>query len=171
MNLAVRLMISVIGGSEAGPSALEAAERVGAEIARQGAVLVCGGLGGVMEAACRGAKREGGLTVGILPMDSHNYANKYVDIAIPTGLGHARNYLVARAGMGVIAIDGAAGTLSEMAIAWFSDRPIASVVSSGGWAEQLAGKKIDHRRRDTVYAAENPEDAVRYIVRAIRRED
>ncbi|RLI53125.1 MAG: TIGR00725 family protein, partial [Candidatus Thorarchaeota archaeon] len=68
-------------------------------------------------------------------------------------------------------IDGAAGTLSEMAIAWFSDRPIASVVSSGGWAEQLAGKKIDHRRRDTVYAAENPEDAVRYIVRAIRRED
>ena len=167
----MRLMISVIGGSEAGSSALEAAERVGAEIARQGAVLVSGGRGGVMEAACRGAKREGGLTVGILPMDSHNYANKYVDIAIPSGFGHARNYLVARAGMGVIAIDGAAGTLSEMAIAWFSDRPIASVASSGGWAEQLAGKKIDHRRRDTVYAAESPEDAVRYIVRAIRRED
>ncbi|MFX1580589.1 MAG: TIGR00725 family protein, partial [Promethearchaeota archaeon] len=153
-------MISVIGGSVSSPNNLELAEKVGAEIAKKGAILVCGGLGGVMEAACRGAKKEGGQTLGILPTDSKEHANDFVDIAIPTGFGYARNFLVAKTGDAVIAIDGQAGTLSEMAIAWFSDKPLVALEPSGGWAARLAGQKIDERRTDSIYAAKTPEEAV-----------
>ncbi len=162
-------MIAVIGGSSAGDKALTYAEQLGKEIASRGAVLVCGGLGGVMEAACKGAKSMGGTTVGILPTDTHNHANQFVDIAIPTGLGYARNFLVAKSGHAVIAIDGSAGTLSEMAIAWFSDRPIIALEPSGGWAAELAGKKIDSRREDCVYAATTPKDAVDIAFEALKR--
>ncbi len=161
-------MIAVIGGSTADDAILQMAEEVGREIARRGAVLVCGGLGGVMEAACRGAKEEGGITVGILPTDSHAHANDYVDIAIPTGFGYGRNVLVAKGGMGVIAIAGMAGTLSEMAIAWFSDRPIAGLVASGGWAKRLSGEKIDERREDFVYPAQSPKEAVDYLFKKLK---
>ncbi|TFF93241.1 TIGR00725 family protein [Candidatus Thorarchaeota archaeon] len=160
-------MIAVIGGSSAGEEALTYAEQLGKEIASRGAVLVCGGLGGVMEAACRGAKREGGITVGILPTDAHSHANRFVDISIPTGLGYGRNFLVAKSGHAVIAIDGSAGTLSEMAIAWFSDRPIVALKPSGGWAERLAGTQIDNRREDRVYAATSAKDAVDIVFDAL----
>ncbi len=160
-------VISVIGGSNSSSDVIELAERVGAEIAKRGAVLCCGGLGGVMEAACKGAKREGGQTLGILPTDAKEHANEYVDIAIPTGLGYARNFLVAKTGDAVIAIDGLAGTLSEMAIAWFSDKPVVSLVPTGGWAAKLAGQKIDERRADIVYAANSPEEAVEMVFKAL----
>ena len=163
-------VISVIGGSESTQKNLELAERVGSEIAKKGVILCCGGLGGVMEAACRGAKREGGQTLGILPTDAKEHANEFVDIAIPTGLGYARNYLVAKAGDAVIAIDGSAGTLSEMAIAWFSNKPVVSLVPTGGWAAKLAGEKIDERRADTVYAAKSPEEAVELVFKAMNWE-
>ncbi|MGD9397528.1 MAG: TIGR00725 family protein [Candidatus Thorarchaeota archaeon] len=160
-------VISVIGGSDSSPSNLELAERVGAEIARRGAILACGGLGGVMEAACRGAKNAGGQTLGILPTDAKEHANEYVDIAIPTGLGYARNFLVAKTGDAVIAIDGAAGTLSEMAIAWFSNKPVIALVPTGGWAAKLAGERIDERRADSVYGASTPEEAVEMVFQAM----
>jgi uncharacterized protein (TIGR00725 family) len=160
-------IISVIGGSDSSPTNLELAEKVGCEIAKRGAILACGGLGGVMEAACRGAKMEGGQTLGILPTDSKEHANEFVDIAIPTGLGYARNFLVAKAGDAVIAIDGQAGTLSEMAIAWFSNKPVISLVQSGGWAAKLAGERIDERRADSVYAASSPEEAVEMVFQAM----
>ena len=121
--------IAVIGVGQPSPQEAQLAEEVGRELAMRGAIIVCGGLGGVMEAACRGAKNEGGQTVGILPSDAKEHANEYVDIAIPTGLGYARNYLVAKTGDAVIAIDGSAGTLSEMAIAWFSNKPVISLVT------------------------------------------
>ena len=156
-------IISVIGGSDSSSSNLDLAERVGAEIAKRGAILACGGLGGVMEAACRGAKNAGGQTLGILPSDVKEHANEFVDIAIPTGLGYARNFLVAKTGDAVIAIDGSAGTLSEIAIAWFSNKPVISLVQSGGWAAKLAGERIDERRSDTVYAASTPEEAVEMV--------
>ncbi|MHA2021532.1 MAG: TIGR00725 family protein [Candidatus Thorarchaeota archaeon] len=152
--------ISVIGGSDSDKNVLKLAEAVGEEIAKRGAAVVCGGLGGVMEAACRGAKKHGGMTIGILPTDIKEHANSYVDIAIPTGMGYARNFLVAKTGDAVIAIAGSAGTLSEMAIAWFSDKPVIALVPSGGWAKRLAGTKIDERRHDVVYPAETPQDAV-----------
>ncbi|MFX1560283.1 MAG: TIGR00725 family protein [Promethearchaeota archaeon] len=160
-------VISVIGGSDSSLRNLELAERVGAEIAKRGAVLVCGGLGGVMEAACRGAKNEGGQTLGILPTDAKEHANEFVDIAIPTGLGYARNFLVAKTGDAVIAIDGLAGTLSEIAIAWFSNKPIISLVPTGGWAAKLAGERIDERRVDAIYAANTPEEAVEMVFQAM----
>ncbi len=159
--------ISVIGGSDSNKSVLEMAEAVGEEIAKRGAAVVCGGLGGVMEAVCRGAKKHGGITIGILPTDFKEHANSYVDIAIPTGMGYARNFLVAKTGDAVIAIAGSAGTLSEMAIAWFSDRPVIALVSSGGWAKRLAGTKIDERRQDVVIAAETPQDAVEKAFKAL----
>jgi len=104
---------------------------VGREIARQGAVLVCGGLGGSMEAACRGAKEEGGITIGIIPTYDKGDANCWVDIVIPTGLGHARNNLVVATGDAVIGVGGGWGTLSELSIAVKMGKP---VVVLDGWS-------------------------------------
>ncbi len=157
----------MIGGADCGIETLELAEKVGEEIAKSGAALICGGLGGVMESACKGAKKHHGITIGILPSMEKENANAYVDISIPTGLGYARNFLVARAGDAVIAIGGSAGTLSEMAIAWFSDKPIVALASSGGWAERLAGEKIDTRREDVVLAAHSAEEAVGIVIREL----
>ena len=95
----------------------EEAEEVGRELARAGALLVCGGLGGAMEAACRGAKAEGGTTLGILPGADRDAANPYVDVAVPTGRGEARNALVVRSADALIAVSGGYGTLSEIALA------------------------------------------------------
>ena len=106
-----------MGPGEAGARELELAAEVGAELARKGAVIVCGGLGGVMEAACRGARAEGGTTIGILPGLDRSAANPHVEVAIPTGLGEARNALVVRAADVLIAVGGAYGTLSEIALA------------------------------------------------------
>jgi len=166
LTVAMRI-ISVIGGADSNQKTLELAERIGEEIARKGVALLCGGLGGIMEAACRGAKKQDGLTIGILPTDAKEHANQYVDIAIPTGMGYARNFLVAKGGDGVIAIDGSAGTLSEIAIAWFSDKPVVALAPSGGWAGELAGKRIDSRRSDVIHSASTPEEAVNAIFKAL----
>lgn len=107
--------IAVIGGAKAEAKYLEWATEVGRLIAKRGGILVCGGLGGVMEAACKGAKKAGGLTIGILPGKDRAEANEYVDVAIPTGLGFTRNSLVAMNADVVIAVDGQYGTLSEIA--------------------------------------------------------
>ena len=110
-----RIRIAVIGGSRPGRQALDTALEVGRLIARSGAVVVCGGLGGVMEAASRGAREEGGLVVGILPGNSPADANPWVDIPIATGLGYTRNALVVMNADAIIAVDGEYGTLSEIA--------------------------------------------------------
>ena len=108
-------VISVIGaGNNASTEAVEMAEEVGRELAKRGAVVVCGGLNGVMEAVCRGAKSEGGVTIGVLPGDDPESANSYVDFPVPTGMGHARNAIVVKTGLAVLAVDGAFGTLSEI---------------------------------------------------------
>ena len=108
------MIISVIGEGNARPDIAELAERVGAELARRGVSVVCGGLGGVMEAACRGAKSAGGTTIGILPGNDPNDGNQWVDIPILTGMGYARNVIVVKTGMAAIAVGGAFGTLSEI---------------------------------------------------------
>jgi uncharacterized protein (TIGR00725 family) len=118
------IKISVIGGSEVGEDIYNLAFEVGKEIAKNGAVLVCGGLSGVMEAACRGAGEEGGLTIGILPFTDENYANEYVDIKIPTGIGFARNLSVVLSAHAVIAVDGSYGTLSEISYALTFKKPV-----------------------------------------------
>jgi len=103
---------------------------VGRLLAEHGAVLVCGGLGGTMEAACRGAKQAGGTTVGLLPGESRSDANRFVDVAIPTGLGEARNALVVRSADVVVAVGGGYGTLSEIALALKMGK---RVVGLGTW--------------------------------------
>lgn len=141
------------------------AERVGRAIVEQGCVLVCGGMGGVMEAACRGgrAAREAGadgLVVGILPVAELDGGNPFCDVVIPTGMGVARNVLVVRSADAVILVGGGAGTLSEAAYAWQFGKPIVAVAASGGWAARLAGQTIDARRPDRVLTAGTPEEAV-----------
>ena len=122
--------MAVIGSASCSPEVARSAEGVGRQIARCGAVLVCGGRGGVMEAACRGAKAEGGTTVGILPGLDRQEANAYVDIPIVTGLGEARNAIVVRTADAVIAVSGGYGTLSEIGLALKMGRP---VVGLGTW--------------------------------------
>jgi len=122
-------MISVVGGSFAGEEMLALAEEVGAAIARVGAVLVCGGLGGVMEAACRGASREGGTSLGFLPGNDRGSANPYVTLAVPTGMGLMRNDLVVLSGQAVIAVDGGYGTLNEVTCALNRGIPVVSLRS------------------------------------------
>ena len=116
--------IAVIGGSEPSMEEAQLAETVGRELAKQGAILICGGMGGVMEAACRGASSEGGITIGILPGDSRQAANPYVQIPIATGIGYARNIAVVKSAQAVIAIGGSYGTLSEISYALQSGIPI-----------------------------------------------
>jgi len=118
------IKISVIGGSQVDSEIYNLAYEVGKEIARNGAVLICGGLSGVMEASCKGAKEEGGLTVGIIPTEDENDANKYVDIKIPTGIGYARNVPIILSAHAVIAINGSSGTLSEIGYALTFNKPI-----------------------------------------------
>ncbi|MCL2281276.1 MAG: TIGR00725 family protein [Dehalococcoidia bacterium] len=116
--------MAVIGSSQATPAELAVAEQVGREIARAGAVLICGGMGGVMEAACKGAYQEEGLTIGILPGETRFHANEYVKIPIVTGIGYARNITVVKSSQAVIAISGSYGTLSEIGYALQSGLPV-----------------------------------------------
>lgn len=119
--------IAVIGSGGRDPRGEQLSEEVGRRLALSGEVLICGGLGGSMEAACRGAKREGGRTVGILPGDSRTDANPFLDVAITTGLGEARNVLVVRAADGVVAVRGGYGTLSEIGFALRMGKPVVGL--------------------------------------------
>jgi uncharacterized protein (TIGR00725 family) len=130
MEIRGRLRIGVIGGAQADNHSLETAFRVGQLIAEKKAVLICGGLSGVMEAAARGAKKAGGTTMGILPGNSPKDANPYIDIAIATGLGYARNSLVAMNSDVLIAIDGQYGTLTEIAYGQIYGK---KVIGIGTW--------------------------------------
>ena len=117
-------IIAVIGGSECGKEIEKLAYETGREIAKAGYFLVCGGMQGVMEAACRGAKDEGGMTVGILPGKSKSEANEFIDIPIVTAMSHARNAIIVRTADAVIAIGGKYGTLSEIGLAKSIDKPV-----------------------------------------------
>ena len=108
-------IVGVIGSSVADPEIIRIAEEVGEEIARRGAAVVCGGLTGVMEAVCRGARKEGGLTIGIIPSDNKADANQYIQIPIVTGMGMGRNVMLVKTADVVIAVGGEYGTLSEIA--------------------------------------------------------
>ena len=119
-----KTIIGVIGASRPSPDGLVLAEAIGREIARRGAVLVCGGLGGVMEAAARGVFEAGGEVVGVLPGSDGTSANPFVTIAIPTNMGHARNVIIAHTADALIAVEGEYGTLSETAIGLKLGKPV-----------------------------------------------
>lgn len=147
-----RARVAVIGGGRPGRPVLEAAREVGRRLAEAGAVVVCGGLGGVMEAVCRGAREAGGLSVGILPGASPADANPWVDLAVATGLGYTRNALVVMNADAVIAVDGEYGTLSEIAFGKIHGK---TVVGLGTW--EVEG----------VVPAETPEEAVRLALEGL----
>lgn len=146
-------IIAVIGAGQTDARVEEIAERVGAALARAGARLICGGLLGVMAAACRGAKRAGGFTIGVLPGYSTTDANPWVDVPIATGLGEARNLVIVRTADAVIAVGGRYGTLTEIAFALHHGK---RVVGLGSW--RLAH---DEGLPDPVLHASDPEEAVR----------
>lgn len=123
----VRPLIAVVGGSACSPAEAELAEDVGRRLAGAGAMVVCGGLGGVMEAVARGVREAGGLTIGILPGADPHDANAFVDVPLATGMGEMRNALIVRAARAVIAIGGGHGTLSEVALALRIGTPVVGL--------------------------------------------
>ena len=157
------LIIAVIGGGDPPPRALALAEEVGRELARRGVTVVCGGLTGVMEAVCRGAKSEGGTTIGILPGNEPVVANHYIDYPIMTGMGYARNVIVVKTGRAAIAVDGAYGTLSEIGHALGDGIPVVGLET---W---------ELPQRDDlplkVVRAESPQDAVDKAIAAAHERD
>lgn len=155
------IFVSVIGtGDDATVRDRQLAEEVGRLLAEHGAVVVCGGLNGVMEAACRGAKSAGGLTIGLLPGSDAADANEWVDIPVPTGLGYARNSIVVKAGQAVIAVAGAFGTLSEIGHAVAEGK---TVVGLETWELYRKGALDGH-----IVRANNPEEAVAKAVAAAK---
>jgi uncharacterized protein (TIGR00725 family) len=150
---------AVVGASDPTPEQEAAAEQVGAALASMGAVVVCGGLGGVMAAACRGAKRAGGTTVGILPGSDPAEANRWVDVVVPTGMGEARNALVVAAAGAVVAVGGGYGTLSEIALARRAGKPVFGL---GTWSLVRPDGEPD----DGVIGADGPDEAAALAVAA-----
>ena len=126
----MKLIIAVIGGGTCTTEETALAEETGRLLAQHGAVLVCGGLGGVMEAAAKGAKANAGTTVGILPGPDAAAANAYIDVPLATGLGEMRNFLIVRTAHALIAIGGGVGTLSEIALAQRIGKPVVGLHDS-----------------------------------------
>jgi hypothetical protein len=159
MNTGRQKIISVIGASSPSAQEYKYAVEAGRLLAENGLAVVCGGLGGVMEGACRGARLEGGLTIGILPVEDRSLANDFIDIVIPTCLGTARNAIVAQCGEAAIAIGGSFGTLSEIAFALESGRTVAALSS---W-------RLEEPRLDSAsfVRVDTPQEAVATVLKAV----
>ncbi|AUG46127.1 TIGR00725 family protein [Haloarcula taiwanensis] len=150
------MRVSVIGGSTVTDEQYQQAREVGRQLGEHGHDIVCGGLTGVMEAACHGASEAGGHTIGILPSERRAAANDYVETAIATGLGNARNVLVVMNGAAVVAVDGGPGTLSELGHALDMGRPVAGL----GTHRLDGGDAIEH--------VDTPAEAVEYVESAVQ---
>lgn len=156
------MIIAVIGSSNPpNPELIDLGERVGRELAKRGVTVVCGGLSGVMEAVCRGAKSEGGTTIGILPGRVPTDANQYVDIPIVTTMGYSRNIIVVHTGVACIAVGGAFGTLCEIAYALDARIP---VVGLNTWSFTATGEGTPIH--DRIISAADPVDAVEKAIQA-----
>ena len=160
-----KLQIAVIGyNKECSEIASKMAYDVGREIAAAGAVLVCGGLGGVMESACRGAKENGGTTLGIIPQEEFSYANEFCDIVVCTGIGFARDFIVASSADGIIAVGGGVGTLIEMGAGYMNKKTVVAISGTGGVAEKYGGKYLDERNHVRILTAPDASAAVKIIL-------
>jgi uncharacterized protein (TIGR00725 family) len=154
------MFVAVVGGAQCSRDEAKLAEAVGVELAKKKVTLICGGLGGVMAAACKGARSAGGKTVGIVPGNTRDEANSYVDIPIVTGIGEARNVIVVNTAQAVIAIGGKFGTLAEIAYALRSKTP---VVGLNTWTLSKNGRLVK-----SIIAANNPKEAVEKALAAIK---
>jgi uncharacterized protein (TIGR00725 family) len=186
-------IIAIIGTSSASEKVIQVAEQLGTLLIENGYRIISGGLSGIMEAVSKGARKsemhQDGDIIGILPGFSKFDANKFVDIAIPTGFGYARNLIIVNAADVVVAIAGGSGTLSEIAFAWQFQKPIIGLdfkpersiidkinaLSSGdfkksvGWSSIIGGLKLDETRTDTIYSAANPEEVIKLIKKILSK--
>ena len=154
------IIIAVIGTRQPSLEEAKLAEEVGRELAKNGAVLICGGLGGVMENACRGACAEGGLTIGVLPGDDSKSANPYVQIPIVTGVGYARNVIIVKSAQAIIAVGGGYGTLTEIGYALDSRKPVIGLKT---W-KISRNNQIDK----SIIRARNAKEAVNKAIKIVR---
>jgi len=140
---------------------------LGREIASPDRLIICGGRGGFMEAVCRGIKESPDTfptqTIGILPENTDEKANPYIDIAIPTGIGLARNLIIINSADIIIAAGGGAGTLSEIAFAWQRNKRVLCITAYGGWASELAGKDLDKRAKGLLIPVSDIEEIRSYL--------
>lgn len=158
-----KAIVSIIGASEIDNKTKKTTIELGRLLARHQYAIVCGGLTGVMESICKGAKEEGGLTIGIIPFLEKSAANKFVDIVIPVPFSQARNIVVVLSGDICVAIGGKAGTLSELCFAWIYQKPIIAMSNIEGWSSKISNQKIDDRRPDKIYGVETPEQVIEKI--------
>lgn len=161
--------ILVIGHNTNGctPKHEKIAYDVGAEIAKSDSVLITGGLGGVMEAASKGAHESHGLTVGIIPQDDASMANEFCDIVIPSGMGLTRDFLNALSADGIIIVGGGSGTLSEVCAAYMHKKPLVAIRNLGGSIEPYIDRFIDHRENVKILGVNTPQEAVKKILELI----
>ena len=161
------MLVIGFGRDHCPENAYRTAYQVGAEIARRDAILLTGGLGGVMESASRGAKESGGFVIGIVPQDNKTKANAFCDAVIATGMGFARDFITAYSADAIIVVGGGAGTMIEIAAAYQKKIPIVSVKGTGGVADQLVGSYLDDRKIEQILGEDEPENAVDAALKSI----
>ena len=164
-----KLQILVIGNNTNGctPKHEKIAYDIGSEIAKSNSVLINGGLGGVMQAASKGAHDAGGLTVGIIPQDDASMANEFCDIVIPTGMGLTRDYLNALSADGVIIVGGGSGTLSEACASYMYKKPMVMIKNLGSSVDPYVDGFIDHRKNIQIIGVDTAQEAVQKILKLI----
>ena len=155
------IIFAVIGTRKPSPEESSLAEEVGRELAKNGITLICGGLGGVMEDACRGARAEGGLTIGVIPGDDPKSANPYVQIPIVTGIGYARNVIIVKTAQAIIAVGGGYGTLTELGYALDSKKPVIGLKT---WKFSR-----NNRMDKSIIRVNNAKEAVSKALKQVKR--
>ena len=167
--MAKKIQILIIGHNTSGctDEHSKVAYDTGSEVAKKGHVLVTGGLGGVMEASCHGARDSNGLTVGIIPQADASMANQYCDIVIPTGMGLTRDFINALSADGIIIIGGGSGTLSEICAAYMHKKPMVAIRNMGGVNAQFIDNYMDHRQNIKIIGVDSPKQAVDKILELI----
>ncbi len=147
---------------------LDLAYEVGCEIAKKNAVLICGGLGGVMEYACKGAQDYNGLTIGIVPQEDRSEANKFCEIVISTGIGYSRDFIISYTSDGLISVGGGVGTLIELCVGYMAKKIMVSIEQSGGISDFYGDKFLDERKRVLIHKYSSPKSAVEFIINKIK---
>ena len=155
------VIVAVIGTRQPSPEESKLAEDVGRDLAKNGVALICGGLGGVMAAACRGARAEGGLTIGVIPGDDRKSANSYVQIPIVTGIGYARNVIIVKSAQAIIAVGGGYGTLTEIGYALDAKKP---VIGLGTWKFSR-----NNQMDKSIIRAHTAKEAVSKAIKLVKR--
>lgn len=172
-----KLQIGIIGSAgweeypnkKPGRKAFEVAYKIGKIVATKNAVLICGGKGGIMEHACRGAKEKNGITVGVISGNKLNQANKYIDVEVVSGaINCSEEALIISMSDGIIAIGGGSGTLQEIATAYRNNKPVVAIKGIPGWASKLAGKYLDDRKIIRISIAKSPENAFKLLLQKIK---